>query len=75
MSGTRIYSDYVCRSVNGWEKKRNCSEKAEVKGQRQINRLNVKYVSRAVEGTEVIVKFSSRRYQATIIDILESQSP
>ena len=33
MSGTRTYSDYVCRSVNSSEKKGNCSGKAEVVGQ------------------------------------------
>ena len=29
----------------------------------------------AAEGTEVVVKFSSRCYRATIIDILEWQPP
>ena len=33
MSGTRTYSDYVCRSANGSEKKRNCSGKAAVERQ------------------------------------------
>ena len=33
MSGMRTYSDYVCRSVHGLEKKRNCSGKAEVEGE------------------------------------------
>ena len=33
MSGTRTYSDCVYRSVNGSEKKRNCSGKAEAEGE------------------------------------------
>ena len=50
--------------------------KSKEKGQ-----TNVKHVLRdfryAVEGTEVevVVKFSSHRYRATIIDILEWQPP
>ena len=78
MSGTSTYSDYVCSSANGSEKKRNVVERLHSKYKGQINRLNVKHVlgnlSRAIEGTEV-VKFGSRRYRAMIIDILESQPP
>ena len=61
MSDTRTYSDYVCRSVNGSEKKRNCSRKDEVEGEGADQWTEVKHVlvdlSRAVEGTAVIVKF------------------
>ena len=45
----------------------------------QINRVNVKHIlgdhDSAVEGTEVCVKFGSRRYRAKIIDLLEWQPP
>ena len=44
-----------------------------------INCVNIKHVlgdlSSAAEGTEVLVKFSSHRYWATIPDLLERQPP
>ena len=49
----------------------------ESKDKGQINRVNVKHIlgdfNSAMEGTEVCVKFSSRRYRAKIIDLLEWQ--
>ena len=51
----------------------------ESKDKGKINRVNVKHVlgdlSCAAEGSEVVVKFGSRRYRATIIDLLEWQPP
>ena len=51
----------------------------ESKDKGKINRVNVKHVlgdlSYAVEGSEVVVKFGSRQYRATIIDLLEWQPP
>ena len=45
-------------------------ERLKLKEKGQINGLNVKHVlvdlSRAVEGTAVVVKFGSRRYPATM---------
>ena len=50
-------------------------ERLKSKDKGQIDRLNVQHflgdLSRAVEGTEVVVIFGSRQYQAMIIDILE----
>ena len=49
----------------------------ESKDKGKINHVNVKHVlgdlSCAAEGTEVVVKFGSRHYRATIIDFLEWQ--
>ena len=51
----------------------------ESKDKGQINCIRVKHIlsdlSHAVEGTEVVVKFASRRYQLIIIDLLEWQPP
>ena len=49
----------------------------ESKDKGQINRVNIKHILGdlcfAAEGTEVIVKLSSCRYQVVIIDLLEWQ--
>ena len=61
---------YICKS--GSEKKQNCSGMAGVKG--QINHVNAKHIlgdlSCTAEDTKVI-KYGSRYYRVTIIDLLE----
>lgn len=58
-----------------WRRNEIAVEWLEFKDKGKINCMSVKHVlgdvSRAVEGTKVVVKFGSRRYRATIIDLLE----
>ena len=58
-----------------WRRNKIAVKWLESKDKGKINRVNVKHILGdlicAAEGSEVVVKFSSRCYGATIIDILE----
>ena len=69
------YSVNRCTLVNmAWRRNEIAVKCLESKDKGKINRVNVKHVlgdlSCATEGSEFVVKFGSRRYRATIIDLL-----
>ena len=70
----------MCTLVNIARRRNEIAVKwLESKDKGKINRVNVKHVlgdlSCAAEGSEVLVEFGSRRFRATIIDLLEWQPP